>query len=310
MKLANLRNRKFYLGVLLLPLVMLLLVTCSYGIRNEVSVTFNSFVGGTEFISGESNRFPFAIVSLDGKELSGAEIMVDFYYLNSGGEEFRFSKRADLLQIGQPTNHVHDDRIVHEHIDKKNVYIVQDVEFDISGYWESRFRVDSAGGIKPMPSNSSFHVRPKPLALSIGESVPIIDNLTYNDDSSEQGIGIKDMHTYSIEEVISSRKPFLVIWASPSFCVSRLCSPVIEEVVAIKDKYVDRVRFIHIEPWKVDVARDKGILQFTENAKVWGIHSEPWVYLVDKFGIVVDRFEGPVSSQELESSINRLLSRT
>ena len=67
---------------------------------------------------------------------------------------------------------------------------------------------------------------------------------------------------------------------------------------------------IRIEPWDVDLAREKGILKFTENAKVWGLHSEPWVYLVDESGIVVDRFEGPVSSEELEYSINSLLSRT
>ena len=110
--------------------------------------------------------------------------------------------------------------------------------------------------------------------------------------------------------MISSGKPSLIVWASQLFCSSKLCSPVIEEVVAIQDQYRDNVRFIRIEPWDVNLAREKGILQFTENAKIWGLHSEPWVYLVDKSGLVVDRFEGPVSSEELEYSINSLLSRT
>ena len=306
--MAKLRNRKFDLGALLVLLATLLLVICSCGQGNQASVPFNSFVGGTEFILGESNRFPFAIVSLDGQELAGADIMVDFYYVDSGREDFKFSKRAEPLDIGLSTKHVHDDETIHVHSDMKNLYVVQNAEFDVSGYWESRFRVHSLDGIKPMPSNLAFHVLTQPLAVSIGQSVPIIDNRPNNGDSSNQGVNFRDMQAYSIGEAISSGKPFLVIWASPLFCMSKLCSPVIEEVVAIKALYEDRIRFIHIEPWNVDVARETGVLQFTENAKIWGLHSEPWVYLVNKYGIVVDRFEGPVSSEELEYSINSLLS--
>lgn len=309
-RVRKLRNHRLHLASLLIFMVALQLVACSSAQSNSLDVPFNSFLGSTEFISGESNRFPFAIVSLDGHELEGADIMVDFYFLGLGEDEFKFSKKAYSLVLGSPTNHVHDDGSIHEHGAKKNVYVVQEVEFDISGYWESRFRVSPAGGVKPMPNNLAFHVISEPLAVAIGQSIPRIDKNRDDGSITKQDIDTEEFDTFPYEGVISSGKPSLIVWASPLFCSSKLCSPVIEEVVAIQDQYRDNVRFIRIEPWDVNLAREKGILQFTENAKIWGLHSEPWVYLVDKSGLVVDRFEGPVSSEELEYSINSLLSRT
>ena len=223
--MANLKNLRMHLGFLLIPLVAFQLVACSHTQVSPVPVPFNSFLGSTEFIARDSNRFPFAIVSLDGHELTGADIMVDFHYLNLGRDEFKFSKKAYSLVLGNSSDHVHADGTIHEHGDKRNVYVIQDVEFDVDGYWESRFRVSSADGIKPMPSNLAFHVMPQPLAVAIGQSIPIIDNNPNDGNISKQRIDTRDINEYSIEGAISARKPFLIVWASPSFCSSRLCSP-------------------------------------------------------------------------------------
>jgi hypothetical protein len=39
----------------------------------------------------------------------------------------------------------------------------------------------------------------------------------------------------------------------------------------------------------------------------WGLLSEPWTFLVDRHGVVADKFEGPAPFAELEPALQKLL---
>ena len=73
----------------------------------------------------------------------------------------------------------------------------------------------------------------------------------------------------------------------------------------------DQVQFIHIEiydnPDEMKASGDISIgiqsLQISE----WGIKTEPWTFLIDNNGTIVERYEGFVSLEELREDINNLL---
>jgi hypothetical protein len=60
--------------------------------------------------------------------------------------------------------------------------------------------------------------------------------------------------------------------------------------------------FIHAEPYQGTTAT---ILSPT--AKAWRIPSEPWVWVIDKAGVVRVRFEGPVVAAEIEPELKKVL---
>ena len=82
-------------------------------------------------------------------------------------------------------------------------------------------------------------------------------------------------------------------FATPKFCASRTCGPVVDVVEEVQRRLDDeRVRFIHVEVYE-DNDPAKG---YNRWMKEWKLPTEPWTFLVgtDR-GTIVDRFEGTVS---------------
>ena len=53
---------------------------------------------------------------------------------------------------------------------------------------------------------------------------------------------------YSIADSLAAHKPFVVTFATPKFCTSRTCGPVVDVVQAVRRRFERRgVRFIHVE---------------------------------------------------------------
>jgi hypothetical protein len=104
---------------------------------------------------------------------------------------------------------------------------------------------------------------------------------------------------------LAAHRPFVVVFATPAFCRSRICGPVLELVLGLAPRYRDRVEFIHIEPYELDLAR-QGRLQLGPAARAWGLPSEPWVFVVGADGRIAARLEGIFSAEELEAAIRRV----
>jgi hypothetical protein len=109
---------------------------------------------------------------------------------------------------------------------------------------------------------------------------------------------------YSVAGSLAAHKPFVVTFATPRFCTSRTCGPVVDVVNAVRKRYArDGVRFIHVEVYeKNDPSRG-----YNRWMRQWGLASEPWVFLVGRDGRIKGKFEGSVSVPELASAVQRLL---
>ena len=115
------------------------------------------------------------------------------------------------------------------------------------------------------------------------------------------------MHELSVAQALELEKPFSVVFATPRFCFTRMCGPVTDIAAALHDRYKERVNFIHIEPWDLKITRSEGRLVPIDVALEWNLPTEPWVFVVDGDGKVSSRFEGLVSSEELENAITAVL---
>jgi hypothetical protein len=109
---------------------------------------------------------------------------------------------------------------------------------------------------------------------------------------------------YSVAGVLAARRPFVVTFATPKFCTSRTCGPVVDVVDAVRKRFASSpVRFIHVEVFS-DNDPAKGYNRWMRH---WGLHSEPWTFLVGRDGRVKAKFEGSVSAAELAAAVRRRL---
>jgi hypothetical protein len=109
---------------------------------------------------------------------------------------------------------------------------------------------------------------------------------------------------YSVAESLAARKPFVVTFATPKFCTSRTCGPVVDVVEAARRQFAARgIRFMHVEVFQ-DNNPARG---YNRWMRQWGLASEPWVFLVGRDGRVKAKFEGSVSEPELAAAIRARL---
>jgi len=109
---------------------------------------------------------------------------------------------------------------------------------------------------------------------------------------------------HSVAGALAEHRPFVVTFATPKFCTSRTCGPVVDVVDAVRRRFASSpVRFIHVEVYKGNDPA-KG---YNRWMKEWGLRSEPWTFLVGRDGRVKAKFEGSVSAAELAAAVRRQL---
>jgi hypothetical protein len=110
----------------------------------------------------------------------------------------------------------------------------------------------------------------------------------------------------SLDEAIGSGRPTVVVFATPAFCQSQTCGPMLDQVKAAAPEHAD-VTFIHVEVYEdFQGATSAEELNPAPAAVAWGLPSEPWLYFVDREGIVTARYEGTVSPEELAEGFGTL----
>jgi hypothetical protein len=109
---------------------------------------------------------------------------------------------------------------------------------------------------------------------------------------------------HSVADSLAARVPFVVVFATPQFCTSRTCGPVVDVVDRVRRDFGGSgVRFIHVEVYR-DNDPAKGINRWMRE---WKLPSEPWVFLVGGDGRIAAKFEGAVSARELRAAVRRHL---
>lgn len=109
---------------------------------------------------------------------------------------------------------------------------------------------------------------------------------------------------YSVAESLRAKVPFVVTFATPKFCESRTCGPVVDVLEEVAHRIEGRgVRFIHVEVYEGnDPAQG-----YNRWMRDWHLQTEPWTFLVDRRGRIAARFQGTVSVQELERAVEALV---
>jgi hypothetical protein len=112
----------------------------------------------------------------------------------------------------------------------------------------------------------------------------------------------ENMHSVSFNQVLGKR-PVALLFSTPQLCISRVCGPVTDILVAIQHTYQNRVAFIHQEVY-VGNNPKKGL---RPQLKAFHLETEPWLFVLNRQGTIVARLEGAFGVNEVKAALNEAL---
>jgi len=193
-----------------------------------------------------------------------------------------------------------------------------DATFDAAGNWAAVVTVTPPG--KPAESSElSLPVAATGQAIRVGGKAPSTPTPT----SATAGGVLASITTdpspdprfYQVSEdqALAQHKPFVLVFATPAFCTSRVCGPTLDVVKSVAASE-PAMTFIQVEPYLMHYANGslQPILDASNNLQAnpattaWGIQSEPWVYVVDATGTVTASYEAVVVPAELTAAIDKV----
>jgi hypothetical protein len=115
------------------------------------------------------------------------------------------------------------------------------------------------------------------------------------------------MYQLSVAEAVSDGAPAVIVFATPAFCTSQACGPLLDQVKTLRPDYPG-VDFVHVEIYQDLQVESVEDLTPVPAVSEWGLPSEPWVFVVDGSGTVTAAFEGAASEAELQAAIEAVAS--
>ncbi len=195
------------------------------------------------------------------------------------------------------------------------IYVV-DAEFLSAGTWGAEFRT-SVGDAAPESIRVGFEVQPVSSVVAVGDKAPTTDTPTLADVGgdvakiSTDDDPVKAFYETSVADALAAKKPFVLAFATPKFCVSAQCGPTLDRLKPIAAAHPG-VTVINVEPYVLeDVAGqlqpvltgDPGQLTPAPATVAWRLPTEPWVFVVDRDGIVTASFLLIFGDEELEAAV-------
>jgi hypothetical protein len=264
----------------------------------------------SELVVGQ-NRFAFGLLKHN-TLLADADVAVRVYDIRDDAAKLVMEapapyRRLEVVEDGKPV-HVHPDGTRHVHgetTDMRGIYVAH-VTFDRPGAWGVEVLARRNDG-----SAEATRFTVDVLAVSrtpaLGAAAPRSRNLVAGDVSDLRQIDSSEppdprLHQVRIADAIAQGKPQVIVFATPKYCASRVCGPVLDVVRTLIPAYGRRVAFVHQEIW------ESGSLQkFSPTVEEWSLRTEPWIFVVDGQGIIRARFEGLTTRRELEAALRQML---
>jgi len=262
-------------------------LNCSGKSKNFPEQNLSLFVITEDLEVGE-NRVALTVIDLEGQSISKN---LSFFY----------------KKINNETKFAIKDLAISDWPSKRHVFIAK-VNFEESGFWEIIVESNKGNGI------ATVDIKNKSKTLSVGDKISSIKTPSINDfDISEISTDIKpdpNLYKFDLKTALLKKQPIIISFSTPGLCVTGTCSPQLDQIKKISNTHSGEVIVIHVEVWKnfKEIMKEGnlsvGILN--DSVKMLNIETEPWTFLIDKNGIVRNRYQGFVHFSELEKNLVEL----
>jgi hypothetical protein len=254
------------------------------------------------FYSGR-NRYSFGITERDGRQVNDAEVALYYARMpepkpgarsapgNRGPAAKASGEALDQPAIGPFPARIESlgtapefvSQATEEDPDIAQVVYVAELPFPSEGKWRVAAVIregDETRGTLLAGANVGEYTQvPRP-----GEPAPRIQN----DVSYANALG---------------KEPILLLFATPQFCQSRVCGPVVDVAEQAKREYGDKAAFIHMQIFN-DNDPGKGV---RPEVRAFHLPTEPWLFAINREGIVSSAVEGAFGLELMDEAAEKVI---
>jgi hypothetical protein len=275
-----------------------------------------------EVFSKGENRYPFGVFQRDRTQVSDAEVALYFARVpptKNAQPGTTAAKEAEKRALDEPavgpfpayietlqTKPAYRAKTTVSDPDAASVVYATHVNFPSDGEWRIAALIKQGGELTatllPSAQVGAFSKVPK-----VGQKAPFIHTPTaadVNGDLSKITTRIPPDTQNKVDYAdVLGKEPIVLTFATPQFCQSRVCGPVVDVAEQLKHVYGDRVAFIHMEIYK-DNDPNKGV-----RSQVGAFHlpSEPWMFAIGRNGRIEAEIDGAFGLEELTRVVKGLI---
>jgi hypothetical protein len=275
------------------------------------------------FFKGE-NRYPFGVFERDRTQVSDAEVALYFARTPSpkpGTKSKSGNKgataKAEAQALDQPavgpfpasietlvTQPAFRAQTTSDDPDAASVVYSTQIDFPKDGEWRVAALVKQDGEIKgtllPSAEVGEFTKIPQP-----GQPAPKIHTPTPEDVGGDLAkittrIPPDTQNKVDYADALG-KEPIVLLFATPQFCQSRVCGPVVDVAEQVKQEYGDKAAFIHMEIYN-DNDPSKGV---RPQLRAFSLPSEPWLFTVNREGKISSVIEGAFGLEALTAAVKK-----
>lgn len=249
-------------------------------------------IATSELVVGP-NRMAIGILENNVPIADAAQTTVKVRYYTLSGEQGTL--------VGEETT-----RYYGENLGARGTFVAYPL-FDRAGNWGLEVEAQRPGQA-PVTLRTTIAVTERGTAPKIGDPAPrsttptarvVTDLTTISSDSTPD----PRLYQLSVDQAVTSGTPSLILFATPGYCETAVCGPGVDVLGRLADRFGDAVNVVHVEVYQLPYDAGKMVPAMQE----WGLQSEPWLFVVDKDGRIAGRYEGGITSEELEPDVAKLV---
>lgn len=254
-------------------------------------------VAGTSDYGVGTNRISFLVVNSKSELIEAPTARV---WVSRGLRQKPFAETtATLIPVGVPGG---------AQADAQNVYVATVDTPKPGKYWLLAQPV----GSKAIQALGDMVVRKHPVAPAVGEKAFPSLNPTLRPGAKPSTVTTaeppdRELLRTTVAAAMAAKRPFVVTFATPQYCQTRTCGPVVQVVQSVAREWQGAgIDFIHIEIYEGNDP-SRGVNRWVDE---WKLPTEPFTFVVDRNGVIRQRFEGAFGAEELERAVRKVAGRS
>jgi hypothetical protein len=291
--------------------------------RSELIVT----PAALAFYKGE-NRYPFGVSERDRGQVNDAEVAL--YYAKvptpkpgtkskpgSKGQQGTAEEQAlEEPAVGPfpaaieslATKPAFRAKSTIDDPDAAGVVYAAQLDFPSNGEWRLAAVIkegdETSATLLPSVSVGEFSNIPRP-----GQQAPLIHTPTAADVGGDLSKITTRIPADTLNKVdyadALGKEPIVLLFATPQFCQSRVCGPVVDVAEQAKHVYGDKAAFIHME-----IYNDNDPARHTRHqVRAFHLPTEPWLFTIDRNGTVSAAVEGAFGVEEMDEAVDKAIAK-
>jgi hypothetical protein len=280
----------------------------------------------TVFYKGE-NRYPFGVSEGDHVEVPDADVAIYFARVptprpgaksksgNKGPGAKAEAKALDEPAVGPFPAAVESlvakpdfqGKATPDSPDIASVVYTSKIDFPSNGEWRLAAVIKRGDELKakllPIADVGEFKKIPRP-----GQQAPKIHTPTAADVGGDLAKITTRVPPDTQNEVdyadALGKEPIVLLFATPKFCQSPVCGPVVDVAEQVKQETGEKAAFIHMEIYN-DNDPAKSV---RPQARAFRLPSEPWLFTINRSGVVSSVVEGAFGLERMNQAVNKVVS--